>query len=173
MCLNGGHKWAGRARLRRAVSRAPGLPTGHRRGGYMRRACTNRARACAAEAGAARLAFWRRRWVWRPRTQATSHKPSLRPSCLGARWQARRSVQERSTKALGLYQHHGERDHGGGAPGPPRRSPQASSSISTRSCQSSPAADQRSPRAVLRERERLQFAAQDARRSSRETASDA
>ena len=158
MCLNGGHKWAGRARLRRAVSRAPGLPTGHRRGGCMRRACTNRARACAAEAGAARLAFGRRRWVWRPRTQATSHKPSLRPSCLGARWQARRSVQERSTKASGLYQHHGERDHGGGAPGPPRRSPQASSSSSNRSCRSSLSAGQHSRQAVLRERESLQLA---------------
>ena len=160
MCSNGGHKWAGRARLRRAASRPPMLPAGYRRGGCVRRACTNRARACAAESGAAWLAFWRRRWIRRPRTQTINHKPSLRPSCLGARWRARRPAQERSTKALGLCQHHGERDHAGRGPGPSWRSPQASSSSSNRSCRSSHSAGQRSRRAVLREREGLQFAQQ-------------
>ena len=76
-------------------------------------------------------------------------KPSLRPSCLGARWQARPLAQERSAKALDVWQQHGERDHGGRAPGPSRRSPQASSSSSARSCRSSVAAGQRSPRSRL------------------------
>ena len=144
----------------RCLATASVLPTSHRGGICVRRACTVRARAGAAESGAAWLAFWRRRWIRRPRTQTINHKPSLRPSCLGARWRARRPAQERSTKALGLCQHHGERDHAGRGPGPSWRSPQASSSSSNRSCRSSHSAGQRSRRAVLRERESLQFAQQ-------------
>ena len=94
-------------------------------------------------------------------------EPSLRRSCLGARWQARPPAQERSTKALGWCQQHGERDHGGRAPGPSRRSPQASSSSSARSCRSSAGAGQRGPRAVLCARERSQAAQQVARAPSR------
>ena len=93
-------------------------------------------------------------------------KPSLRPSCLGARWQARPLAQERSAKALDVWQQHGERDHGGRAPGPSRRSPQASSSSSARSCRCSAGAGQRGPRAVLCARERSQAAQQVARAPS-------
>ena len=87
-------------------------------------------------------------------------KPSLRPSCLGARWQARPLAQERSAKALDVWQQHGERDHGGRAPGPSRRSPQASWSSSARSCRCSAGAGQRGPRAVLCAGERSQTARQ-------------
>ena len=97
-------------------------------------------------------------------------EPSLRRSCLGARWQARPPAQERSTKALGWCQQHGERDHGGRAPGPSRRSPQASSSSSARSCRSSVAAGQRSPRAVLCARKRSQTGAAGRAGTSRELA---
>ena len=94
-------------------------------------------------------------------------KPSLRPSCLGARWQARPLAQERSAKALDVWQQHGERGHGGRAPGPSRRSPQASWSSSARSCRSSAAAGRHGPRAVLCARERSQEAQQAARAPSR------
>ena len=76
-------------------------------------------------------------------------------------------AQGRSTKALGWCQHHGDRSHGGRAPGPSRRSPQASSSSSARSCRCSAGAGQRGPRAVFSAREISQVAQQVARAPSR------
>ena len=67
-------------------------------------------------------------------------EPSLRLSCLKVRRQARPPAQERSTKALGWCQHHGERGHGGRAPGPSRRDRRRPPRRPSRSCQSSAAA---------------------------------
>ena len=94
-------------------------------------------------------------------------EPSLQPSCLKERRQAHPPAQGRSTKALGWCQHHGERGHGGRARGPSRRSPQASSSSCAGSCQSSAAAGQHGPRAVLCARETSLEARQVARAHSR------